>query len=118
MLDQHQAVGGQLDHVAVVADEDDGAVIAVERLDQRLAGIDVEVVGRLVEDQQVRRIAGDQRQRQPGALAAGQLADQRRRLVARKTEAAELGADRAGVLPSIARVMCWSGVSSPCNSST
>ncbi len=85
ILDQHQPVGGQLDHVAVVADEDDGAVIAVERLDQRLARIDVEVVGRLVEDQQVRRIARDQRQRQPRALAARELADERRRLVARKS---------------------------------
>ena len=37
MIDQHQPVGGQLDHVAVVADEDYGAAIAVQRLDQRLA---------------------------------------------------------------------------------
>ena len=100
MIDQHQPVGGQLDHVAVVADQHDRAVIAVQGLDQRLAGVDVEVVGRLVEDQQVRRVAGDQRQRQPGALAAGQFADQRGRLVAGEAEAAELGADRGRRLAS------------------
>jgi ATP-binding cassette subfamily F protein 3 len=43
--------------VAVVADQDDGAVIAVQRLHQRFAGVDVEVVRRLVEDQQMRRLA-------------------------------------------------------------
>ena len=45
-----------------------------ERLDERLARIDVEVVGRLVEDQQVRRVVRHQRQRQPRALAARELA--------------------------------------------
>ena len=61
----------------------------------------------------MRRVAGDQRQRQPRALAARQLADLGRRLVARKAEPAELRAHRAGAArPSSARVMCWSGVSS------
>ena len=35
----------------VMADQDDGALIVVERMDQRLAAVDVEMVGRLVEDQ-------------------------------------------------------------------
>ena len=47
----------------------------------------------------MRRVAGDERQRQPGALAAGQLADLRRRLVAGKAEAAELAAHRRRLLP-------------------
>ncbi len=63
MVDQHQPIGGQFDHVAVVADEDDGAVIAIQGLDQGFAGVDVEVIGRLVEDQQMRGVAGDQCQR-------------------------------------------------------
>ena len=95
VIDQHQPVGGQFDHVAVMADEDHRAVIAVERLDQRLAAVDVEMVGRLVEDQQMRRVARDQRQRQPRALAARQFVDPGHRPVARETEPPELGADRA-----------------------
>jgi hypothetical protein len=109
-IDQHQPVGGQLEHVAIVADQDHRALIFVERLDQRLARIDVQVVGRLVEDQHVRRVARDQRQREPRALAARELADLGRRLRARKAEAAELRAHRAGVLPfiigSCARAAC------------
>ena len=63
-IDQHQAIRRQLDHVAIVADQDDGAGIVVERLHQGLARIDVEVVGRLVQDQEVRCLARDQRQRE------------------------------------------------------
>ena len=38
-----------------MADQDHRAAVFCQRLDQRLAAFDVEVVGRLVEDQQVRR---------------------------------------------------------------
>jgi hypothetical protein len=41
--------------VAIVTDQDYRPAELVERLDQRLARVDIEVVGRLVEDQQVRR---------------------------------------------------------------
>src|SRR3546814_6236125 len=64
-----QAVRRELGQVAVVADDDHRPLIGVQRLHQRLAGVDVEVVRRLVEDQHVRRLARDQRQRKPGPLA-------------------------------------------------
>jgi hypothetical protein len=118
VIDQHQPVGGQLDHVAVVADQDDRAFELVERLHQRLARVDVEVVGRLVEDQQVRRVAGDQRQRQPRALAARELPT---RVVARlpeKPNRPSWALTAPGVEPFMARVMCSSGVSSEASSST
>ena len=118
MIDQHQPVGGQLDHVAVVADEDDRAVIAVQRLDQGLAGIDVEVVGRLVEDQQMRGVAGDQGQRQPRAFAAESLPTKVVALSPEKPKRPSWARTAAGVLPVMARVICSSGVSSPDNSST
>src|SRR3546814_9533630 len=57
VIDQHQPVRGHLEHVAIVTHHQHRAGIIVERLHQRLARIDVEVVGRLVEDQQVRRVA-------------------------------------------------------------
>jgi hypothetical protein len=56
------------------------------------------VVGRLVEDQQVRRVAGDQREREPRALAARQLADLGHRLIAGEAEAAELRAHEGRLL--------------------
>ena len=94
ILDQHQPVGGQLDHVAVVADQDDRAFIAVQRLDQRLAA---STSRWLVGSSRISRCgasrvisASASRARSP----PDSLRDQRRRLVARKTEAAELGAHR------------------------
>ena len=56
----------------VVADEDHRAGIGGQRLDQRLAALDVEVVRRLVEDQHVRRVDRGQQQRQPRLLTARQ----------------------------------------------
>ena len=72
-IDQDQPVGGQFDHVTIVADQDHRTRIGIERLDQRLARIDIQVVGRLVEDEEMRRIARDQREREPRALAAARL---------------------------------------------
>ena len=79
-----------------MADHDHGAIVIVERLHQRLTRIDIKVVRRLIEDEQMRRIAGDQRQRQPGLLAAGHLADLLLGHRAGKAEAAKLGAHRRG----------------------
>ena len=50
---------------AVVRYEEDRAVVLVEHIFQRLAGDDVEVVGRLVEDQEVRALQGQHGEREP-----------------------------------------------------
>src|SRR6202035_5311692 len=63
------AVGELGDEPAVVGDEDEGAVVGLESLDERLDGLEVEMVGGLVEHQHVR--LGD---RQPAEDAAGGLA--------------------------------------------
>ena len=81
----------------VVADHHHRAAEFGERLDQRLARLDVEMVGRLVEDQDMRRVARDQRERQPRPLAARELPHRDIRLVAGKAEAAELRAHLAGL---------------------
>ena len=96
VIDQQQPIGDQPEHMAVVADHHDRAAKAGQRLDQRIARIDVEMVGRLVEDQNMRRLARDQRERQPRPLAARQLAHRDIDLVAREAEPAELRAHRAG----------------------
>ena len=53
-----------------MADQDQGAVIGVEGLDQPVEGVHVEVVGRFVQDQKVRRPGQHLGQHQPVALAA------------------------------------------------
>ena len=64
--------------MAVMADQHHGAFIFVQRLHQRFTRIDVQMVRRLVKDQHMRRIAGNQRQRQSRTFATRQLADLRR----------------------------------------
>ena len=65
--------------------------LAQERLD-RLARRDVEVVRRLVEEQQVRRLDAEQRQLEPRPLAARQRADLLERVVAAEQEPGQVGA--------------------------
>ena len=71
-MHQPQAVGAGFDDVAVVADQDDGALVVVDRHDQRFAAVDVEMVGRFVEDENVRGMEGGKREQQPRLLAARQ----------------------------------------------
>ena len=87
----HKPVGGRLDQMPVVADQDDRAVVFHQCVDQRFAAIDVEMVGRLVEDQDVRAMEGRQCQQQPRFLTARKLAARRIRLGGAETERAELG---------------------------
>ena len=69
-----------------MADQQDGAGIVAEHVLQHVQRFEVEVVGRLVEHQQVRRLRQHLRQHQPAALAAGQLAERRARLLGREQE--------------------------------
>ena len=71
---QPQCAIGRLQQPAVVRDEDHAALEAVDRRDQRVDRLDVEVVGRLVEQQHVRPLRGESGEDDAGALAAGQVA--------------------------------------------
>ena len=84
----------------VVADDDDRARELVDRLDQGLAAVDVEMVGGLVQDQQLRRVEAHQRHGEPGLLAAGQMAGLGAGLVLAEAEAGEPG---AGLLLALLR---------------
>ncbi len=90
--DQPQPVGDQFDQMRVVRDQQHRALEIGERADQRLARVDVQMVGRLVEDQQMRRVARGQRQQQPRLLAARQVFDRRLGAVGIEPEAGELRA--------------------------
>ena len=73
----------------VMTDQHDRAGELVDRLDEHLAALDVEVVGRLVEDQQGRCRMGDERQVQPRPLAAREIGDRHKGLLLAKAKAAE-----------------------------
>ncbi len=92
VVHQPEAVGDQFDEMRVVADEDDRAAVFGEGLDQRLAAFDVEMVGRLVEDDQMRRVDGGDQQAEPRLLAARQPRDLGRRDVGAETAGGEAGA--------------------------
>ena len=74
-------------------DQNHRAVEGVERGDEGGAGIDVEMVGRLVEDQHVRRLAGHQREQEARLLAARKRRDLAVRKLRAEAEAAEVGTD-------------------------
>ena len=71
------AVAHPLEHVAVVGHHDQRADPAVEEVLQRREGLDVEVVGRLVEEQDVGPGHQQPDELQPAPLPAGQVADAR-----------------------------------------
>ncbi|MPL74802.1 hypothetical protein SDC9_20621 [bioreactor metagenome] len=80
-----------VDEVAVVADQQHGAVIFAEDVLQQIQRLDVEIVRRLVEDQQVRGLRHDPRKQKPRPFAARQRADRRARLALVEEEVLEIG---------------------------
>lgn len=53
-----------------MAHQEDRALIAVQHLEEDVERVGIEIVGRLVEHEQVRRLGEDLREQQPVALAA------------------------------------------------
>jgi len=79
-------VGDAVEEVAVVRDEDDRADEALERRLERLDRVDVEVVRRLVEDEQVRTAHHQEQELEARALAAAQQAVRPAHLLVREQE--------------------------------
>ena len=90
-----------------MADQDDGALIVGERAHQGLAGVDVEMVGRLVQDQQVRAVEGGEREQEARLLAAGEVLGRGVGLVDAEAERAQPARRRASVASGISSCM-WS----------
>ena len=85
--------GGQLvDEIAVVRNEDDRAGVLHERVEQHVFGAQVEVVGGLVEQKEIRRMQQQAQQGVAAALAAGEHADLLEHVLVRKQEAPEQAA--------------------------
>ena len=53
----------------IMADQNDGTLIVVQRMDQGLAAFDIQMVGRLVKDQDMRGVNGGHRHEKPCLLA-------------------------------------------------
>ena len=82
-----------VDEVPVVRDEDQRAPEVRERVEQHVLRVEIEMVGRLVEEQRVRRSQQHAGDGEPRPLAAGQHAGLLVDVVARKQEPAEDIAD-------------------------
>ncbi len=72
-----------------MGDHQHRALIVVERIEKRPAAVDIEVVGRFVEDQKVRAVHRDDVQQQAGAFATREVLDLGLDLFRRHAEAAQ-----------------------------
>ena len=93
MADIHDLGGELVDEVAIVRDEDQRPAEVLERFEQNVLRVEIQVVGRLVEQQRVRRAQQHPRHRQPRALASRQHSHRLLDVVAGKEKAAEDVAD-------------------------
>ena len=89
-------VGDAADQVSVVGDQHHRAAEGIEGVLQDVAGLDVEVVRRLVEAQEIGRIGEELGEGEAGLLAAGQHADLLLDRVAGEEEGAEQPAHLGG----------------------
>ena len=71
VLDGDDPVGHRVEQRAVVRDEEHRTRERLERGLERFATLQIEVVRRLVEDEEVRARRDEQREREPSALASG-----------------------------------------------
>ena len=92
VLADERAAADRLQQGAVVGDQDHRALELDQRVLERLAALDVEMVGGLVEDQDVGAGGDEDRQREPPLLAAGDVGELLLGVAAGEEEAAEQGA--------------------------
>src|SRR5262249_31456172 len=71
-----------IEEIAVMADQDHRALVVAEHLFEHVEGFEIEIVGRLVQHQQVRPLRQRPRQHQPAALATGERLERRAPLLA------------------------------------
>ena len=103
-LVEHPHPGCQsAEQLAVVAHEDHGSLVPFDRVLERLDRLDVEVVGRLVEHEQVGSREHEHGERHPGPLPAGERAGQALRLVPGKPESAKVALHQPSFPPGAKR---------------
>ena len=75
LFDRERAAGYGVQQRSVVRDKQESAGESVERLLERFAALEVEMIRRLVEDEEIRARRNDQREREPAAFSARQRDD-------------------------------------------
>src|SRR5205823_1139269 len=95
-VDDEEPVADAVEEVAIVADDEQRPLVLAQRILERLAGGDVEVVGRLVEDEDVAREEHDLRHREPAALATREPLDDPEGVVAKEAELRQVLAHHLG----------------------
>ena len=88
-MHQQQFIHGIAQQVAVVAHQDEGALVGLQSDFQGVAHIQVEVVGGLIQYQQVGALPHDHGQGEAGLFAAGEGRDRAGGGIAAKIEAAQ-----------------------------
>ena len=90
---------GRVEQVAVMADDQHGAAIALDEILQPQHAFEIEIVGGLVQQQKIGRREQDRRQRHAHAPAAGKFAAGAQLVFRRKAQAGQNlgGAGRRGI---------------------
>ena len=104
-LDDQGAGHDVVEEGPVVADQQDRPLILDQQAFEQLQRLDVEVVGRLVQDQHVRRPGEQLGQQEPAPLAAGEELDQAPRPLGREEEVLEVADDVPGLAVDRDRVV-------------
>ena len=99
---------GLVEQVEVVADDEQGAPVVAQEVEQPVAGVGVEVVGGLVEQEQVAAAEQDAGQLEAPALAAGERAEGHVEPVGRRPRPSTSWrtSDSAAYPPSISKRSC------------
>ena len=116
--DDQELLGRCAQQVPVVRHQDQRALELRQRYRKRFARLEVEMVGRLIEQQQVGSLPYDQCQGEARFFAAGEILDRIGRHVAREIEAAEIVRSSCSRVSGARRARCASGDSSSRSIST
>ena len=93
VIDQPEPVGAGFDQKAVMRDQDDRTFIIIDGFHQCEARIDVEMVGRFIENEHMRAFKGRQPHHQTGLFATRQAGNRRIGLGAGKAHTGTAGPD-------------------------
>ena len=91
VFEMQDEFGGRVQQVAVMADDQNRAAIALEIILQPQHAFEIEIVGRLVEQQQIGRGEQDRGQRHAHAPAAGEFRAGAKLVLGRKAETRQDG---------------------------
>src|SRR5690606_6762826 len=101
ILEHERARDDRVEEVPIVTDDEQRAVVVDKTVFQRLERLDIEIVRRLVEDEQIRRTREELREDHSIALAARERRNPRHRLLRREQEVREVSDDV--LLPAVDR---------------